>query len=156
MTWSVNLPADLSKIRLSAGYIRGNNLAIQNVLSSSSLLGNFALFPFSTSPTPAPIFFYLDAAPSGWVIMAIPPTDALLAVKGGPVYVTGGTTVGTWVGPGHAIITTEVPRGNTGAVTSYLAFDPNSKPNIPAVAHSHDWTTTRPMASVGIFCVKLP
>lgn len=45
-------------------------------------------------------WFYQDAAPVGWTLDATP-SDALLAVKGGATYTTGGAQAGTWTQLNH-------------------------------------------------------
>lgn len=157
-SWNSGLPADTSKIRLSAAMLRNNELSMQNVISLSSLTADLPYLPYATSPTPAPIWVYLDIAPTGWLIMGVPPTDSLLAVKGGPTYITGGTTVGTWSGPPHTLVYAELPglSPSIAAFVSSVAAFPIVP--VPGGAHSHDYSAipqTRPMGSVGILIVKV-
>lgn len=157
MSWNAALPADTSKIRLSAGYLRDNEVAIQDVISASSLNGNLPYLPYFNTPNEAAIWVYLDIAPSGWQIVGTPPGDCLLGFKGGPVYTTGKTVAGTWIGPPHALTLAEVPA----TIGIPVGFGPlNAFQGVPAngAPHSHDYTTapqTRPMSAVGILIAKV-
>jgi hypothetical protein len=60
------------------------------------------LAPGATFASGTKMYFYQDAAPSGWTIDAVP-ADALLAVKGGAAAynVAGGNQAGTWTQLNH-------------------------------------------------------
>lgn len=151
--WNPALPANSSLLRLSAGYIRGNEAAVATVVSGNNLLAGTPYFP---TGGPAPIWFYSDTAPTGWTAAAIG-GDTLLAIKGGgSVYnTTGGTTnIGTWVGPNYSLVTTDLPISNTGTGL-FATVEPVSETfRSSGNPHHHDWTTTRPLASIGILCWK--
>lgn len=148
MAWQAGLPLDNTKVRLIPDIIRQNNAAIQGVLTASNLLG-----PIPYIPNSHPMYFYADTAPAGWTIVAAP-ADCLLALKGGASQynVAGGALVGTWVGAPHALIQGEVPKDAIGPSPSYRAFPFGT----PANPHSHDWTTTRPRAALGVLATKNP
>lgn len=150
MAWAPTLPLDTSKIRLSAGYIRNNNTALQTGLSASTLNAAVAYIPNTHA-----VFFYADTAPTGWTIVGST-TDCLLALKGGSsaYNVTGGQVVGTWNGPGYALVAADVPRLVSSGGVGPLSFEAVSFQTFAASAHSHDWTSTRPYAAVGILCTK--
>lgn len=174
MVWNASLPADSSKIRLSAGYIRNNFAAIQSVLTASNLTSAIAYIP----PT-HPIFFYSDTAPSGWTATGIG-ADSLLGIKGGSVFVTGGTQAGTWqqqdvdgvsgkglnvnqmpahthtflvntVESGFAIFGGANQIGASPQATSSTGSSAGTGGTSLAHNHGNLW---RPAASVGIFCSK--
>jgi|WetSurMetagenome_2_1015567.scaffolds.fasta_scaffold578001_2 hypothetical protein len=149
MVWAVNLPDDASKIRLSAGYIRQNNAALQSVLTSANLLGATPYIPATH-----PMYFYSDTAPTGWTILAAP-ADCLLALKGGAsaYNVAGGAAVGTWVGPNYALVTTDLPSSGGGGPAGFYAQCPATL-HVQTSAHHHDWSTTRPYAALGILATK--
>jgi len=175
MTFNAALPADSSKMKLSAGFIRTNEAAIQTTVSASSLVGGLPFFPPTGSATPAPIWFYLDSAPSGWDLVAAPPTDCLIALKGGTSQYNhaGGTVQGTWVGANATLDVSQIPSHThnynwsnrffgvgTGTGTTVgvpfnfpMATDGGTGGNGP---HHHDWTTTRPQAALGVLCTKTP
>jgi len=44
----------------------------------------------------SPIWMYVNSAPNGWQAAASQPSDKVLGFKGGSVYTTGGTTLGSW------------------------------------------------------------
>lgn len=165
MSWNVALPADSSKLRLSAQYIRTNWTAIQNVISSSNLAAGAPYIP----PT-APIWMYTNVAPTGWTLVA-GLGDRLLAVAGGASQynVAGGTQAGTWNGPAHTLTTDQIPShshnydkagdvvgpGNlsgSGRVIVYVSTATSSVGG--GLSHQHDYTATRPQANVGIICTK--
>ncbi len=136
MSWNASLPANSSLIRLSAGYIRNNESAVQSVLTQTNLENNT---PFI--PTGYPVYFYSDIAPTGWTLFG-GVTDALLALKGGTsaYNVTGGQVVGTWNGPDEV---TGSQFNGIGQVNSLGVYH-----------HTHPYVTTRPMGAVGILAVK--
>ena len=151
MAWAVGLPVDTTKVRFIPGIITANNAAIQGVLSATNL----------ATPTPYittgfPMYFYSDTPPIGWTVVAAP-ADCLLALKGGAsaYNVAGGALVGTWVGPGHALIQAEFPAmtvknpQNGGGLALLI-----NTPFVAGAAHSHDWSTTRPTAALGILASK--
>ncbi len=61
---------------------------------------DFAITGLLPGPAGTKAWFYQDTAPTGWTLDATP-SDALLAVKGGTTYTTGGAQVGTWTQPNH-------------------------------------------------------
>lgn len=163
--WMPLLPADVSLIRLSAGYIRNNEMAVQNTLSATSLVNNYSYIPFT-----APVYFYTNVIPSGWTLMLSPPVDCLLAVAGGTsaYNVAGGTVAGVWTGPPETLTIAQMPAHNH-TIPVNIFLNSSLSPGVTAVAinsggltgmtggglsHQHDWTTTRPQAAVGIFCIK--
>lgn len=163
MVWNSSLPADTSKIKLSANFIRQNWAAIEGVLGLSSLNS-----PAPYIPTTHPMWFYSNVVPTGWTLVAVP-GDTLLAIKGGAIYTTGGVQTGTWSGPPHTLtlaqipshshpITTQTGGGGSGNVSEDSG--PFGLRNTQAVggggSHQHDWTATRPQANVGILCTKNP
>jgi len=154
MSWNAALPANNSLIRLSAGYIRNNQSAMQSVLSATNLTSAISYIPDT-----APIWFYTNAAPAGWTATGVG-GDSLLAIVGGGVYITGGSQIGTWLGPGYSLLNSDMQSfgPNSGLPRNYVQqFSPDTTyDNTPPTAHHHDWTTTRPMASTGILCTKNP
>lgn len=118
---------------------------------------------------------------SGWTQVAV--GDTLLGVKGGSEYTQGGTTGGTWQQVGHSLTQEEMPRhshtvrgaganlGSGNQVKGFKApagFEPVTQfwetllhggvatnPDGPADGQPHNHGDTwRPLASVGIICVK--
>jgi hypothetical protein len=151
--WNPALPANTSKISLSANYIRNNELAVQLTLSASSLVNNYPLFPFDGVTG---IYFYGNAAPPGWTLVTTV-GDALLAIKGGSsaYNVAGQQVVGTWNGPGYALLLTDLPSNKTYNVQGGTSANPIAFQSVnPQNAHSHNWTTTRPVGAVGILATK--
>jgi len=152
MSWSANLPADDSLIRISAGLIRANEGAVQNVLTTDNLTGGN---PYIA--TGFPMYFYNGVAPTGWLVYSTP-TDCLLALVGGASdYKTANvaTVAGTWNGPGEQITLTELPQqqqvvtgGGPGPVYGLVGGGSLGS------AHEHDWVDTRPTAAVGILATK--
>jgi hypothetical protein len=107
------------------------------------------------------MWFYTNVAPAGWTATGVG-MDSLLAISGGgsQYSVAGGNQAGTWVGPGYALTNTDIqsfgpssgpPRFYIESLSPDTVYD-----NTPPNAHHHDWTTTRPTASVGILCFKNP
>jgi len=141
--------------------------------------GNDSRFFASTTK----VWFYQNVAPTGWTIDATA-VDAVLAVKGssGTYAVSGGTQAGTWTQPGHvhttgdhALTISEMPSHNHfftriyayGVSGSYGTFVDTNSPNQATSntggdqTHNHGDTgssgtlnTWRPLAQVGIICVK--
>jgi len=149
MVWAVGLPLDTTKVRLIPGIIRANNLALETVVSASSLAG-----PTAYIPTTHPVYFYSDTIPTGWLAF-LAPADCLLALKGGASQynVAGGAVVGTWSGPNFTLTHSELPDTGGGPVQFILTFASGASAVNP---HSHDWTTTRPYAALGVLATKLP
>lgn len=167
-SWNASLPADSSKIRLSAGFIRQNWAALQAVLTSGNLTNGYPYIP-----TAVPMYMYADVAPNGWTIYNTV-ADCLLSVKGGSSQynTTGGTgtAAGTWNGPAYALIANQLPNlsvsqrvwsGNDGTTAFMGAAAIGSSGNVTitvnsggGMTHEHDWTTTRPFAAVGILATK--
>ncbi|MES2409030.1 MAG: hypothetical protein V4509_01875 [Patescibacteria group bacterium] len=153
MSWNPALPAYTSKLALSPGYIQSNNGSIQSVLTANNLNGGIPYIPNT-----APMWFYTNVAPAGWTATGVG-GDSLLAIKGGSSQysVSGGSQVGTWIGPGYALLSQDVQSNGPNqpsfnyiqTLASGTTYD-----NTPPTAHHHDWTTTRPTASLGILCVK--
>lgn len=165
--WNPALPADSSKIRLSAGYIRGNEAAVQSVLTSGNLTNGYPYIPNTT-----PVYLYADVAPSGWTLYGSV-SDCLLAIKGGSSQynATGGTgsTVGTWSGPSYILQIADIPSHNhdvtyafTDTGTTFIGAGTGTTSTKTTSStgggggHQHDWTSTRPMAALGILCTKNP
>ena len=72
---------------------------------------------------------YRNAACEGWAIDATI-TDRVLAVKGGAVYITGGTLAGTWQQLDHVLIEAEFPahtHGSGGAHTHAILYNTTSQ-----------------------------
>lgn len=161
MSWNATYPLDTSKLRVSAGYIRNNNAALQAALSSATLSAGIAYIP-----TTAPIWFYVDVAPTGWTL--VPGLgDCLIAVKGtsgGTVYNTsGGTVAGNWNGAPVALTPTQLPTGvktgsRVGAGTYFAASNQTDQSftynGTAGATHQHNWGTLRPQARMGIICTK--
>ena len=63
------------------------------------------------------LWFYENSAPTGWTIVTA--SDALLAVKGGTTYTTGGAQVGTWTQPDCILDATMIPAHTHGAAGSH-------------------------------------
>ncbi len=125
-------------------------------------------------PTGTKMWFYADAAPSGWTIDATP-SDNILAVKGGATYTTGGVQVGSWTVSGltsnNESSHTHLVSGTT-AAEAQTPVEQGSNSNDAAhedhthtmsftsgagSAHNHTVTqdaTWRPKANVGIICTK--
>lgn len=115
------------------------------------------------------MWFYQDAAPSGWT--AIAESDMLLAVKGGADYPTGGLTGGVWQQKNHTLTLDEIPSHThevegTGTQTASgnLARGHRQSSGTPlqvwetrssggGSGHNHG-DTWRPAAAVGILCSK--
>ncbi len=154
MAWNPILPTTATKLRSFPAIQTQNNIALQDALSASTLNGLLPYIPFTTSSQPAPIYFYLNAAPSGWDLVGTV-ADCLLAIQGGTSQYAspaGGTVVGTWLGPGYSLNVADIPTGTSTGIVPAIATN-NFAAIIPN-AHHHDYTTTRPMAAVGILCTK--
>lgn len=162
MSFNAALPADNSKLRLSAAYIRNNFTALQAALGD-----NLTGFAAGTK-----LWFYQDSAPVGWSIVDNI-GDSLISVKGGDLgYGSGGTLAGTWQTPYHTLTEVEMPRHSHGfrlASPNYPIQDARypgygaANPNVAgytttestggSLPHSHG-DTWRPKAAVGIICIK--
>lgn len=151
MSFNVALPANTSQISLSAGYIRNNNTGIQTALSTSTLTGNF---PYIPTGGPLAVYFYANAAPSGWTLVGAV-TDCLLAVKDAsvPNYATGGVVGGSWDTGGYQLLGTDIPVIGAAGPSSCIVATLNTT-TLTNNPHKHTWSTTRPKAAVGILCTK--
>lgn len=103
-----DLPADSSKIRYSAGYIRDNFKVIETVLGADVLSAGtkFNVFDSGTQ-----LWFYQATAPTGWSIVSSL-SDCLLGVVNtttGNTYSTAGTVAGTWQQSDHTLTVDEMP-----------------------------------------------
>ena len=109
------------------------------------------------------IYLYQNTAPTGWSIAGV--SDAVLAVKGGSqdYNATGGTTVGSWLAPGHSLTATEIPAHTHTYIVGtssnsiiytlgviYSGSTQNTGSTGLGVAHRHGSNTYRPYAAVGI------
>lgn len=163
MVWNAGLPLVTTQLVASPPIFQTNQAAIQSVLTTTNLTTSLPYIP-----TTAPVFFYSDVAPPGWTLLGAV-TDTLLAVKGGTTYTTGGVVAGTWSGPPHTLTIPEMPAhfhsfqtyqgggGSTGVgLDSTFQAPVNTSTVGGSGPHSHDWTTTRPMAAVGVICQKNP
>lgn len=102
-----DLPADSSKIRYSAGYIRQNFKVLETVLGADVLSEGTHLGIFDKGTR---LWFYQDVAPTGWSI--VPGVgDSLLGIKadGGALQTTGGSIAGTWQLPDHVLTIEQMP-----------------------------------------------
>lgn len=70
------------------------------------------------------LWFYQDAAPTGWTIIGSV-GDELLAVKGGSTYTTGGTQAGTWTQPSHSHSVGSHTHSFSGSTSYEIAEDVN-------------------------------
>jgi len=108
MTWDVSKPSASRDFLLAAGDIRSNNSAIETVLGSARLDNSTTipeLFPLYNETI---MIFYMSAPPVGWTEVE-DVGDALVAIKGGSTYETGGTLSGSWQMPEHTLLLTEIP-----------------------------------------------
>lgn len=151
MSWNVALPANSSQIALSAGYLRTNNTGLQTGLTASTLNGGYPLIP---TGGPVAMYFYANAAPSGWTYVNTI-TDRLLALKDAAVtdYATGGTVGGTWDTGAYQLVYTDIPTV-IGGIPTTQAFTASPSTAVTNNPHVHTWSTTRPRATVGILCTK--
>lgn len=165
MVWTVTEPAGSTTIPNGAMYIRGNNTAIQAVLTAARLNAGTVIPDIFVGGGLVKTWFYLNVAPTHWTEVAAL-GDTLLAVKGGTTYTTGGATAGTWTQPSHALVTAELPA-HTHATGSYtdigaaggricLSLVGTGTARVTGstgsgTAHNHG-TTYRPAARVGIIC----
>lgn len=155
MSWNPALPADTSKIRLSAAFIRNNQNSLQTVMSASSLNGSLPYLPPTASATPAPVWMYLNAAPPGWTLVAAV-ADTLLSVKGGPIYTTGGVVTGAWTSGGYALQPNDIPNILAAGPFGRYTVNFGAQAQVPS-QHIHDWNNppvSRPMGAVGILVTK--
>lgn len=160
MAWNKDLPADSSKLRLSAGYIRDNWYALEDALGASLKLG---LEGYS-------IWVYADSlsgeAASLWTIIG-GVGDRVLAFKGGGVWTTGGTGLGAWQQADHTLTVSEIPShshdleytikpiGTGGSAPRFEAGAPfTAVSNTGGGAGHNHGSSWRPSASVGIMINK--
>ena len=167
MPYNSQLPADSSKLRSSAGYLRDNFSALETYLGLANLNAGT---PLQFFPSGTKLWFYQDTAPTGWTIVS-GVSDCLIGIKGtsGATYATGGTVAGTWQTPDHTLTLNEIPSHTHGYnEVKYVGggnFDwgvsfenPTAGPiNTTSagggMAHNHG-NTWRPVAAIGIIAVK--
>lgn len=167
-TWRGSEPADATDIPVGAEYIRENNDQISLVCGSARLADGTYIPDYIPTGGTSAMWFYLDAAPSGWTEVGSL-GDTLLAIKGGATYTTGGAGAGAWMLPSHAVTEDEMPAhthtytapspptksrrtGGSLCVKSLLPGTSTSSVGGGAV-HTHG-DTFRPAARVGIICTK--
>lgn len=174
-----DLPADSSKIRYSAGYIRDNFKVIEAVLGADVLSAGtkFNVFDSGTQ-----LWFYQATAPTGWTILTTL-SDCLLGVVNtttGNTYSTAGQVDGSWQQSDHTLSEGEMPRhshdiypistnlnppgnaigfqGQNIVNTVYQTYATDNRKSITQTTgdsqgHNHG-NTWRPAAAVGIIAVK--
>ena len=123
-------------------------------------------------PIGTKMYFYQNAAPTGWTYDSAV-VDRVLSVKGGSnaYNANGGTEAGTWTQPGHTLTTDEIPSHThsvptasavpTGGGAYSTPGDSATQANAAPVAeatggggsHNHG-TTYRPYAAIGIIATK--
>lgn len=161
MAFNANLPADNSKLRLSAAYIRNNFQALQAALGE-----NLTGFVSGTK-----LWFYQDTAPLGWSIVSSA-QDCVLSCKvqnssSASTYQTGGQMLGTWQQsattlsvdqmPSHSHYIPNLSYANTNFgtggnfVTAYDGRNTDATGGSQPHDHGNTW---RPLAAVGILCTK--
>lgn len=153
--WAPSLPTVSTKIRMLPQIQSTNNLAIQDVISSSSLNAGNPFLPFTGSPNPAALYMYLAAAPTNWTLVS-GVSDCLLGIQGGSSQYSaaGGTVVGTWSSGPHVLTLAELPSVTAGVGSGAFTRSAFNNPEVDGSAHTHDWTTTRPIAAVGVLVTK--
>lgn len=118
----------------------------------------------SVIPAGTKMWFYADAAPTGWTIDSTP-SDALVGIKGGSTYTTGGALAGTWT---QTHTHTFTHTHTVGYTTSYQVYGNDLYGNQLTTNQNHTHTTDsqstatsgapsqylRPYSAVGIICTK--
>jgi hypothetical protein len=137
--------------------------------------GTETLLTATVFPSGTKVWFYADAAPTGWTLDATP-SDELLAVKGGAVYTTGAAVAGTAWGSNththtsaahlHAKGTLTMGNASAGENVGAGAINGTLQAHTHTIAGStasttpgatgtkDPYNTTRPRARVGIICSK--
>lgn len=97
--WGNAQRMDVTGLKVGAAVI---STFIKTVLDDADAATARATLGVENIPTGTKMWFYQDAAPTGWTIDATP-ADAMLAVKGGSnaFNANGGTQAGTWTQPNH-------------------------------------------------------
>lgn len=111
MVWRATEPTNQRNIPVGSNYIRQNWAAVQTVLTLSRLNAGTPIPDYV--PSGSDMWFYADAAPTGWTIQ-LSLGDTILAIKGGSTYTTGAATAGTWTQPNHTLTTSEIPAHTHG------------------------------------------
>lgn len=126
-------------------------------------------------PSGTNMWFYENAAPTGWTLVSVP-SDSILGVKGGSTWTTGGVSPsGSWTVSGitvadHVLTIPEMPahthgisRGDDDTEAGDGDNEPGAFGNIQSTStggglgHNHGVSqngTWRPSTNVGIICIK--